>query len=85
MSRTEDLRAALLQETGRRQLAEVRLADSQQQLAKAHRTIRELTELAASKPGLREVGVIAQAALLESFGTADEPARNDAAPVTAAR
>jgi bacterioferritin (cytochrome b1) len=58
-----DLHAALADETGRRQLAEVRLAHCQRELAEAQKTIQVLTQFAASKPGLTEVGVIAQAAL----------------------
>lgn len=78
-----DLRKAFADETTRRQLAEARLADCQRQLAQAHETIVALTQLAASKPGLTEVGVIAPAALLSTLDIADAPPTNGAAAVTA--
>jgi hypothetical protein len=52
-------------------------------LAEAYKTIETLTQLAASKPGLIEVGVIAPAALLGTLGSDDEPPRNDAVAATA--
>jgi hypothetical protein len=61
-----DLHAALARETDRRRRTEARLAHCRHELTKAHETIKTLTELAASKPGLTEVGVIAQAALLDT-------------------
>jgi hypothetical protein len=83
MNETDDLRAALAKETNRRQFAEARLARCRRQLAEAYKTIETLTQLAASKPGLIEVGVIAPAALLGTLGSDDEPPRNDAVAATA--
>jgi hypothetical protein len=79
MNGTEDLRAALAKETNRREFVEARLARCQRQLAEAHKTIKTLTQLAASKPGLIEVGVIAPAALLGTLGSDDEPPRSGTA------
>ena len=73
------LRAALADETTRRQLAETRLAHYQRKLADAHNTIKKLTRLAASCPGVSEVGVIAHAALLETLGVEDAPPVNGVA------
>jgi hypothetical protein len=56
----------LVRESDRRRRTEAQLAHCRRELTKAHETIKALTELAASKPGLTEVGVIAQAALLET-------------------
>jgi hypothetical protein len=69
MTSIGDLRAALALETDRRRRTEAQLARCQRELTKARETINTLTELVASKPGLTEVGVIAQAALL---GTGEE-------------
>jgi hypothetical protein len=66
MASIGDLRAALARETDCRRRTEAQLARCQRELTKAHETIKTLTELAASKPGLTEVGVIAQAALLDT-------------------
>ena len=66
MASIGDLRAALARETDRRTRTEAQLARCQHELTKAHETIKTLTELAASKPGLTEVGVIAQAAPLDT-------------------
>ena len=85
MNRTEDLNAALAKETGRRQLAEARLADCHRQLSEARKTIWELTQLTAPAPRLSDVGVIAHAALLDSCATAGELRQNGAAAVTGAR
>jgi hypothetical protein len=78
MNGTDDFRAALADEITRRQLAEVRLAHYEQKLAEAHKTIKALTQLAASVPGLTEVGVIAHAALVEGLVNDDEASRNTA-------
>ena len=83
MDNIDDLRDALANETNRRKFVEARLARCQRQLAEAHDTIRTLTQLAASKPGLVEVGVIAPAALLGTLGSDDEPPRHDAVAATA--
>ena len=83
MRRNSDLRAALADEISGRQLAQARLVDCQRQLAEAHKTINALTQLAASKPGLTEVGVIAPAALLDAFDIDDDPPRRGTAVVTA--
>jgi hypothetical protein len=64
MASIGDLRAALARETDRRRRTEAQLGRCQSELTKAYDTIKTLTELAASKPGLTEVGVIAPAALL---------------------
>jgi hypothetical protein len=64
MASIGDVGTALERETDRRRRTEAQLARCQRELTKAHATIKTLTELAASKPGLTEVGVIAQAALL---------------------
>ena len=66
MAGTDDLRAALAEEISRRQLAEVRLAHCQRQLAEAHTTINALTQLVASQQGVTEVGVIAKAVLIDA-------------------
>jgi hypothetical protein len=79
MNETDDLRVALADEVTRRQLAEARLAHYQEKLAEAHETIKALTRLAASCPGVNEVGVIAHAALLETLAPYDEPPQNVAA------
>ena len=83
MSENDDLTAALVNETSRRKFVEARLARCQRQLAEAHDTIKTLTQLAASKPGLVEVGVIAPAALLGALGSDYEPSRHDAVARTA--
>jgi hypothetical protein len=75
MSETDDRTAALAKETSRRKFVEARLVRCQRQLAEAHDTIKTLTQLAASKPGLVEVGVIAPAALLATLGSDDESPR----------
>ena len=72
----DDLHAALAIETSRREFLEARLARCQRRLTEAHETIRTLTQLVASTPGLTEVGVIAHAALLETFVSDDEPPRD---------
>ena len=79
MNGTDDLRAALADEITRRRLAEARLAHYERRLAEAHETIRALTRLAASCPGVNEVGVIAHAALLETLAPYDELPQKDAA------
>jgi hypothetical protein len=83
MNSTDELNAALTDETNRRKFVEARLARCQRQLAQAHETIKTLTQLAASKPGLVEVGVIAPAALLGTVGSDDDPTRHDAVAATA--
>jgi hypothetical protein len=79
MSGVDDLCAALADEISRRQLAEMRLAHYERKLAEAHKTIKALTQLAASCPGVSEVGVIAHAALLGTLAADDDPPRIDAA------
>jgi hypothetical protein len=79
MNGADDLPAALADETARRQLAEARLAHYERKLAEAQKTIKTLTRLAASCPGVNEVGVIAHAALLGTLATDDELPRNAAA------
>ena len=83
MSSTDDLRAAVARETGRRQFAEARLTRYQRQLAEARKTIKALTQQAASKPGLTEVGIIARAALLGTLDIDDEPHPSGAVAATA--
>ena len=73
MNGTDNLRAALADEVTRRQLAEARLAHYERQLTDAQKTIKTLTRLTASCPGINEVGVIAHAALLETLATDEEP------------
>ena len=84
MNETGDLRVALADEITRRQLAEARLANYERKLAEAQKTIKALTRLAASCPGINEVGVIAHAALLGTLAADEEPSRSAAAG-TAAR
>lgn len=83
MDSDDDLPTGLASAISRCQFLEARLARCQRELAEAHKTIRMLTQLAASKPGLTEVGVIAQAALLGTIDGDDVSPRNDAAAVTA--
>jgi anti-sigma factor RsiW len=78
MDSVDDLRAALAKETNRREFAEARLARCQRQLAEAQKTIKTLTRLAASCPGINEVGVIAHAALLETLAADEEPSLSGA-------
>jgi hypothetical protein len=66
MASIDDLHAALATESDRRRRTEAQLARCQRELTEAHEIIKTLTELAASKRGLTEVGVIAQAALLDT-------------------
>ena len=61
VNKTDDRRAALADETRRRQLAAARLAECQRPCAEVHTTVGSLTRLAPSAPGLIEFGVIAQA------------------------
>jgi hypothetical protein len=72
MSGIDNVRAELADEINRRQLAEMRLSHYERKLAEAQKTIKALTRLAASCPGLDEVGVIAHAALVETLAH-DEP------------
>ena len=74
----DDPRAALADETTRRQLAEARIAHYEQKLAEAQKTIKTLTRLAASCQGINEVGVIAHAALLETLAADEEPSLSGA-------
>ena len=85
MNGIDDLNAALANETNRRKFVEARLARCQRQLAEAHKTIKTLTQLAASKPGVAEVGVIAPAALLATREIDDDPPRNAGAVAVTAR
>ena len=83
MTEIDALRAELADEITRRELAEIRLSHYERRLAEAQKTIKTLTRLAASCPGLNEVGVIAHAALVETL--ADEEPWLDRAAGTALR
>jgi hypothetical protein len=85
MGSIDDLRAALANKNNRRRFVEARLACCQRQLAEALKTVKTLTQLAASKPGLVEVGVIAPAALLGTLDIDDEPPRSGGGVAVAAR
>jgi hypothetical protein len=85
MGSIDDPSAALANKNNRRRFVEARLARCERQLAEAHKTVRTLTQLAVSTPGVVEVGVIAPAALLGTLDIDDEPPRSGGGVAVAAR